>query len=208
MLHSVYAVPRLYCSGCKLNRVYAALDIWCKNSCNAVAACCTWCILYLVYAVLSVCCTWCMLYLEYAVLGVWCTRSNLMIMAWWNRDGWPNSYLSGAGIVEGETQRKKRRWVESWWGTGTWENLVCRWICDSTTAGNTPNPVGKNTALRYSELNLVSNTPKFSNSLLSCISFLYLSLISLSCPHLLYHHRTQIWIICAYISMPWSWVNT
>ena len=32
--------------------------------------CCTWCMLYLVYAVLGVCCTWCMLYLVYAELGV------------------------------------------------------------------------------------------------------------------------------------------
>jgi len=44
-----------------------------KGSQTILAGCCTWWILYLVYAVLGVCCTWCMLYLVYAVHGVCCT---------------------------------------------------------------------------------------------------------------------------------------
>jgi len=39
--------------------------------------CWTLCMLYLVYAVLSVCCTRCMVYLVYGVLGVCCTRYML-----------------------------------------------------------------------------------------------------------------------------------
>jgi len=44
-----------------------------KGRQTILGVCCTWCMLYLVYAVLGVCCTWCMLYLVYAVLGVCCT---------------------------------------------------------------------------------------------------------------------------------------
>jgi hypothetical protein len=49
----------------------------------ALHVCCTWCMLYLVYAVLGVCCIWCMLYWVDA-----CTQYQLMIMTWTNGERW------------------------------------------------------------------------------------------------------------------------
>jgi len=61
--------------------------------------------LYSVYAVLGVCCTRCMLYSVYVVLDVCCTRSQLMIMAWRDREGWLNFVFCNDGRVVDEKER-------------------------------------------------------------------------------------------------------
>jgi len=48
-----------------------------KERPTIMVGCCTQCLRYSVYSVLSACCTRCMLYSVYAVLGVCCTRCML-----------------------------------------------------------------------------------------------------------------------------------
>ena len=110
MLYSVYAVLGVCCYWCMLYSVYAVIGVCCTRcmlySVYAVlGVCCTWCMLYSVYAVLGVCCTRCMLYSVYVVLDVCCTRCELMIMAWRDREGWPNFVFCDDGRVVMEKER-------------------------------------------------------------------------------------------------------
>jgi hypothetical protein len=62
-------------------------------------------------AVLSVCSTWCMPYLVYAVLGVCYTRCQLMIMTWQNRAGWLSFvFCDDFGVVDEKDRDMEWRW--------------------------------------------------------------------------------------------------
>jgi len=67
-------------------------------------------------------------YLVYAALGVCCTWSQIMIMAWRDREGWCYYVFLGDGRVEDNKERDDRSWGKSFWETGPWEHFMWNWI--------------------------------------------------------------------------------
>jgi len=61
--------------------------------------------LYSVYVYSVYACTRCMLYGVFAVLGVCFTRCQLMIMTWWDREGWLDFVFCDDGRVMDEKER-------------------------------------------------------------------------------------------------------
>jgi len=144
----------------------------------------TWCIWYLVYAVLSVCCTRCMLCSVYAVLGgnSWSWHGEI------ERDDWSScSWV----MVELRTREKEIGWD----GANHQETLgLKRLSCESEftlpdTAGKSTNPACNDSNMRCSLPDPASRTPDVSYSLLFSTSFSSPSPISVFLVHNFYHHR-------------------
>jgi len=194
MQYSVCAVLSVCCTRCMLYSVYAVLGV-----------CCTGCMLYSVYAVLGVCCTRCMLYSVYAVLGVCCTQSQLLIMAWRDREGWLNFVLLGDCRVEDEKERDAEIIMRNW----DLENFVCESIYHPRY-GRYESRSG--VELHQYEVFPTQSGKSYPRFLISArilhIVLIFIPHLALSRPQLYHHRRTQSSVIPLYVSMPWSWVDT
>jgi len=152
-----------------------------KGRQTILGGCCTRCMLYAVYAVLSVCCTWCMLYLV-----------SLMIMAWRDIDGWLNFVFSDNGWVVDEKERDGGR---SWERCGGYK---CIWAIRGTTwlIGLGRHRVGvikhriRTHTCHIGDGKLTHTRYSLMSQLLMMICPIFCDL-SLSRPQLYYHLRTQ-----------------
>jgi len=156
-----------------------------------LSVCCTWYMLYLVYAVLGVCYTQCMLYSVDAVLGVCCGLCQLMIMTWRDREGWQNFVFCDDSRVVNKKQRD-----------GEWRLERCDyeriWAIRGTTCLNGlggPRISVITRRIRICTCRIGDGTlPSTQNSLKSqflMIIFPVPSHLSLSSPQFYHHIRTQ-----------------
>jgi len=76
------------------------------NECNTVNH---QLMLYTVYAVLGICCTGCILYLEYIILSGYCTLCYLIIMTWRDWESWLNFIFYNDGTVADNKVRERKR---------------------------------------------------------------------------------------------------
>jgi len=111
-----------------------------KRRQTILGVCCTWCMLYLVYAVLGVCCTWCILYLVYAVLGVCCTwcmlylvYAALSVYSWWwhgeiERDDSTLCSCDDGRVVDEKERDGEWRWEQFGGYERLWEIRSTTWL--------------------------------------------------------------------------------
>ena len=152
-----------------------------------MGGCCTRCMLHSVHAVLCVC-----LYLVYAVLSVCCTRCQLMITAWRDREGRLNFVFCDDGWVVDEKYRERGwRWEWSRGYEQIWEirGTICLIGLGRTRTWYITRQIRTRTCL-IGDGKLTSRRicPK---SQFLMIFFPVSSHLSLSCPQLYHHLRTQ-----------------
>jgi len=145
----------------------------------------------------------------YAVVGVCCTLCQLMIMTWRDRQGWPNFGFHDDGRVVDEKQRDRGgRWQRCGGYEGIWEikGMTCLIGFGRPRIGVSTRGIGTRTCC-IGDGKLTRTRHSLKSQFLMMISPIP-SLISLSCPQLYHHLRTQSSVIALYLSMAWSRVNT
>ena len=99
-------------------------------------------------------------------------QALLLIMAWWDREGWLKFRLLGDSRVVDEEERDEKRWGKAGWETGIWRISCPSQFTIRNMAGKNLNLVCNDLNTRSSKPNQTSCTPDFSYPLIFCRLFL------------------------------------